>query len=161
MDIGIIDNAGTFKLRATGVIVKDGKMLVCRSRRFDGFVFCGGHVMLGENSRDAIVREAREELGFDVEIKKLICINENLFPLEDKIAHEISFYYLLEPVIDIPMEDYEYVEIEDGQEFVHKYSWVSLEEARNFNVRPDWVADMILQGRENYYYLSDQVNRHE
>ena len=159
MDIGINAENGAFKLRSTGVIVKDGKMLVARSRRFDGFVFFGGHIMLGENSRDAILREAKEELGFDVKIKKLICINENLFPLNDSdfIAHEVSFYYLLEPIGNIDFKNFEYVENENGHEYLHKYEWIDISKARDYNVRPNWIADMILEGKENYYYLSDQV----
>ena len=159
MDIGINSENGTFKLRATGVIVKDGKMLLARSRRFDGFVFFGGHIMVGENSRDAVLREAKEELGFDVKINRLICINENLFPLNesDFVAHEVSFYYLLEPVENISTENFEVYEKEGEHEYIHKYEWIDLQNTREHNVRPHWIADMILEGKENYYYLSDQT----
>lgn len=159
MDIGIHCEEGTFKLRSTGVIVKDGKMLVAKSRRFDGFVFFGGHIMLGENSRDAMLREAKEELGFDVVIKKLICINENLFPLPDSnmIAHEVAFYYLLEPKEDIDLNDYQHIEVENGHEYLHKYYWIDIDKASEYNVRPHWLADFILEDKENYYHFSDQV----
>ena len=53
MDIGIKSQEGTFKLRSCGVIVKNGKMLVDRARNFDGYVYLGGHINLGENSKDA------------------------------------------------------------------------------------------------------------
>ena len=162
MDIGLVNNDGSFKLRSSGVIVKDGKMLVARSRKFDGYVFFGGHIMLGENSRTAIVREAIEELGFDVEISKLICVNENIFINEvNALAHEIAFYYLLDPVGDVPEQDFEYVEHEDGNKFVHKYKWIDVCDAAKYDVRPKWLVDMIIDGKENFYYLSDQVNHYE
>lgn len=159
MDINVECENGRFKLRTSGVIVKDGKMLVDRARRFDGFVFLGGHVEVGENTRDAILREAKEELGIEVRIIKLICINENIYPLanSDKVAHEISYYYLLEPIEMLQMNDFENMEIDHGVEITHHYSWIPLDKSKEYNVRPNWVADMIFENKENYFYLTDQT----
>ena len=159
MDINVECEKGKFKLRASGVIVKDGKMLVDRARRFDGFIFLGGHVEVGETCKDAILRESREELGFETKIIKLICINENIYPVPntEMVAHEISYYYLLEPKVDIEVKDFEYVEVDKGNEITHYYQWIDINSANDYNIRPNWVADMILQGRENYYYLTDQT----
>ena len=158
MDIGIKCDDGTFKLRACGVIVHNGRLLVDKARRFDGFVFMGGHIELGENSRVGVVREIREELGVEVKINKLLCINENLYPLSSGgVAHEVAYYYVLDPIGEMPDEDFEYTEIDHGVKITHHYSWIKLEEAENYNIRPNWVAQMILEGKENYYYLTDQT----
>lgn len=159
MDIEVSCEEGRFKLRACGVILRNGKMLVDRARNFDGFVYLGGHIALGENSTDAILREAREELGFDVSIKKLICINENIYiiPNTDKIAHEVACYFELEPSIELNDESFENTEIDNGVEITHHYSWVDLHEAREKNVRPSWLAEVILEGGENRYILTDQT----
>lgn len=163
MDIGLVCDEGSFKLRASGVIVRDNKMLVAKSRRFDGLVHFGGHIMLGENSCDAIVREAEEELGFAVKVNKLICVNENLYRVSDGVVgHEVVFYYLLEPVGgDVPTGDFEFVETENGQRFVHQYKWIPLSESKQHNIKPNWLADMILSNKENFYYLTDQVKGYE
>ena len=159
MDIGINVSQGTFKLRACGVIVRDGKILVDKARRFDGYVFLGGHIALGENSQDAILREAREELGFDVKIKKLICVNENIYPLPNTntVAHEIAYYYELDPTVEISDEGLDNTEIDNGMEITHKYSWVSLDEMTNKNVRPNWIADLIINGDRDKIVLTDQT----
>jgi 8-oxo-dGTP pyrophosphatase MutT (NUDIX family) len=159
MDIGVNCEKGTFKLRSCGVIVKGGKMLVDKARRFDGFVFLGGHVQLGENSRDAIIREAKEELGFDVEVKKLICINENIYPLhnQETVAHEVSYYYELEPNVDIPDEGFDHQEFDHGVDILHKYSWVDISKAKENNVRPDWLANLIINNAENQIVFTDQT----
>lgn len=158
MDIRVECDKGAFKLRACGVIVKDGKMLVDRARRFDGHIILGGHIEVGENSRDAIIREAKEELGINVEIERLVCINENLYsiPNSNTVAHEIALYYLLNSS-EVNMEDFEYKEIDKGVEICHKYSWINVNECDKYNVRPHWIADMIISGKENFYYLTDQT----
>ena len=161
MDIDIKSSEGTFKLRACGVIVRDDKMLVDRARNFEGYVYLGGHVGLGENSKDAIIREAKEELQIDVEIVKLICINENLYPIHNHIAQEVSFYYLLKPLQDLPCEDFERHEIDGGIPVTHHYSWVNINDAKEVNLRPYWVADMVMRGCENYYHLTDQRREDE
>ncbi len=162
MDIRVECDKGAFKLRACGVFVKDGKMLVDRARRFDGHVILGGHVRVGESSQDAIIREAKEEMGLDVVVEKLICINENIFPVanSDKVAHEMAYYYLLSTE-QLPPDDYQFVEVENGVEITHKYNWIDLSEVEENNVRPHWLAKMIIDNRENYYYLSDQTKDYE
>ena len=159
MDIGINCEKGTFKLRSCGVIVKDGKMLVDRARRFDGYVFLGGHIAIGENSEEAIKREALEELGIDIKVKRLICVNENIYPLPntENVAHEVAYYYEVEPCVEISEDGLEHREIDNGIEIVHKYTWISLDEARDNNVRPCWLADLILNKSETQFVLTDQT----
>lgn len=163
MDIGIKCEQGTFKLRACGVVCQDGKILVQKARRFDGFTFMGGHIELGENSRDGVVREIKEELGVDTEIERLICINENIFSPanSDTVAHEIACYYLLKPLQKLPTEDFDRFEIDHGQELTHHFHWIDLESARDCNIRPNWVVDMVIEGVEDYYYLTDQTKNDE
>ena len=159
MDIRVECDKGFFKLRACGVFVRDGKMLVDRARRFDGHIILGGHIGVGENSRETIIREAKEEMGIDAKIEKLICINENIYPISntDTVAHEVAFYYLLSTNDTLPEEGYEYKEIDKGVEIIHKYSWIDLNDAVKYNVRPHWLAEMIIQGKEDYFYLTDQT----
>jgi 8-oxo-dGTP pyrophosphatase MutT (NUDIX family) len=58
--------------------------------------FCrplGGAIEFGEHSREAIVREIREELGREITNLQLIGVLENHFIYEGQPGHEIVFVY--------------------------------------------------------------------
>jgi 8-oxo-dGTP pyrophosphatase MutT (NUDIX family) len=58
--------------------------------------FCrplGGAIEFGEHSRDAIVREIREELGAEIANLHLVGVLENHFVYEGQPGHEIVFVY--------------------------------------------------------------------
>jgi len=58
-----------------GVILVDGTSIALIERVRDGrryYLFPGGQVELGETPEIAAIREAREELGLDVEISRLV-----------------------------------------------------------------------------------------
>jgi 8-oxo-dGTP diphosphatase len=52
--------------KAGGVIVRDGKLLVTRSKGKSFFVAPGGKLEAGETARQALVRELKEELNIVV-----------------------------------------------------------------------------------------------
>jgi len=53
----------------------------------------GGTVELGESHRDAIVREAREELDATVADLTYVAAVENIFRMNGELGHEIVFLY--------------------------------------------------------------------
>ena len=52
--------------RATGVVVRDGKVLLVRERRNKDFSLPGGRIHAGEASSTAVTREIYEEVGLSV-----------------------------------------------------------------------------------------------
>lgn len=53
----------------------------------------GGGVELGEQHRDAMVREVREELGAEVRDLTLLTTIESIFRIDGTLGHEIVFLY--------------------------------------------------------------------
>lgn len=53
----------------------------------------GGGIEYGESSRDAVVREIREELGVEIENVRLLGVLENIFIYEGQQGHEIVFVF--------------------------------------------------------------------
>lgn len=91
-------------LRAAGVLVRDGKLLVQRDQGGSEYALPGGHVRIGETTADALVREYREETGADVRVERLLWTEECFWTWKGILVHNISFYYLigLENETDIP-----------------------------------------------------------
>ena len=57
--------------KAGGVLLKDRRFLVTRSKGKDFFIAPGGKVETGESVRTALKRELKEELGIEVDVKDL------------------------------------------------------------------------------------------
>jgi ADP-ribose pyrophosphatase YjhB (NUDIX family) len=53
----------------------------------------GGHIELGEHSRDAVLREMREELGSEVVEARFLATIESIFESGGEVGHEIVLLY--------------------------------------------------------------------
>ena len=71
----------TFNYRIAGVSINKGKVLLHRVdlgvKEKYSWSLPGGHAEFLEDSKETLTREYREELGFDVEIGKMIWFVEN------------------------------------------------------------------------------------
>lgn len=84
-----------FQLRAAGVALRDGKVLVHRGVRDDFWALPGGRVEYGETSVATLEREMVEELGRQVSVGRLLFTCESIFSFEGRRYHEIGFYHLM------------------------------------------------------------------
>jgi 8-oxo-dGTP diphosphatase len=57
-----------YKYFAAGYLVKDNKVLLAHHKKFDKWVSPGGHLEENETPDQALIREWKEELGFDIDI---------------------------------------------------------------------------------------------
>lgn len=89
-----------FRLRACGILINDGKVLMIRNDSDPFYYSVGGCVEHGESLEEAAVREVWEETGWKFEVERLVFIHENFFhgkagTIEDLNCHELAFYYLM------------------------------------------------------------------
>ena len=68
-----------FRLRACGILINDGKVLMIRNDSDPFYYSVGGCVEHGESLEEAAVREVWEETGCKFEIERLAFIHENFF----------------------------------------------------------------------------------
>ncbi len=82
-------------LTVDALIIFEGKLVLIRRRNppfKDSFALPGGFVEVGETVEAAVVREAKEETGLDIEIIKLLGVYSD--PLRDPRSHTVSICYL-------------------------------------------------------------------
>ncbi len=56
-------------------IIQDGKILLTKRRDFEVWCLPGGEVEAGESVAQAAIREAQEEVGFTIELERLVGIH--------------------------------------------------------------------------------------
>ncbi len=83
----------SFEVIARALVVKDGKILVCRAKSKGYYFLPGGHVEAGETSKEAIIREMEEERGSQLENISFIGVVENIFPENGKERYEINIVF--------------------------------------------------------------------
>ena len=130
------------KLRSTAVAVRGNKILIYQTRGSDYWSLPGGKVEPDEDSRQTLVREMKEEAGVRINIKRLLLLSENFFsrPSGTRI-HEVAFYYLVD--IDRPGEFA--FEGREGDDILLDFRWVEREQLGNFNLKPDFLREVICQ----------------
>jgi len=71
----------------------EGKFLIGKRGVWpkDMWVFPGGGVNYGETSRDAVLRELKEETGLEIEPTELIKVEEMIVP--ENNVHRVIFFY--------------------------------------------------------------------
>jgi mutator protein MutT len=83
-----------------GVILKkENKILLIKEvleDKKEHWIFPGGGVDFGETVEKAAIREAKEEIGIDIEIKDFLGIKEIIRPQFD--YHSIIFFFVAEPL---------------------------------------------------------------
>jgi len=84
------------RIRAAAIILRGSKILLARHEK-EGrsyWVLPGGGVDFGETVGEALVREVREEAGFQVRLGELVMLNDSIPP--DRHRHILNLYFLAE-----------------------------------------------------------------
>jgi 8-oxo-dGTP pyrophosphatase MutT (NUDIX family) len=85
------------RVLALALIKYQDKFLVCpgfdKIRKRHHYRLLGGGIEFGEDSRQALRREIKEELGLEISVKNLLSVEENIFVFNGLPAHEIIFLY--------------------------------------------------------------------
>lgn len=143
--ISYIENDNKFNYRVGAIIIDNTKknILINKKNDFsDWWVLPGGRVELMENSKEAIVRELKEELGVDINLKRLLLLSESFFKIRDRIYHEIGLYYLCEIEGDISIynnrEQFYGVEGESDL-----FNWIEIDKLDTINFEPDFLKQII------------------
>ena len=129
-------------LRTVAVLVKNNKILVQRDINGKEYALPGGHIKIGETLEAGLIRETMEEMGVNIKCNRLLWSEECFWEWNEKQAHNIAFYYLVELC--------ENQEIPDNGEFVSQkdncnvvIGWMPIEELQNIIIYPQFLKKEI------------------
>ncbi|HEM5985524.1 TPA: NUDIX domain-containing protein [Streptococcus suis] len=126
-----VDNQ-IFGVRATALLIKDGKIFLTKDSK-GRYYTIGGAIEVNEVAADAAVRELKEELGIDSRVNQLAFVVENQFTHEDIDFHNIEFHFIVDPIEEMPKEM-----IEDSLK--QACEWIELDKVVNLDIVPAFLA---------------------
>lgn len=147
MDISFKTNEGRFNYRVAGIIIHNDKLLVMKDEHSTFYYIPGGRVSMNECSKDAIVREIKEELKVDVKVNRMLWVNENFFHEKfcNENFHEICFYYLLDMIDDkLINKGSEFLINEDEKKNLTFY-WREINKIKDLELYPLFVKEQIMK----------------
>ena len=119
-----------FGVRATALIVEEGKLLVVEDE--DGFYTIGGAIQVGERTEEAVIREVKEELGVKAQAGQLAFVVENRFEQDGVSYHNIEFHYLVDLLEDAPLTMQE-------DEKRQLCEWIDIDKLEGINLVPAFL----------------------
>lgn len=126
-------------MRAVAVIVKNKKILLIHRIKNgkEYYVFPGGAIKKEESSKEAVIREIKEELCLDIKLDKL------LFQIENQGRQE--FYFLVKEFSGVPQLGGEEKERMNKNNQYHPI-WVDLDKIKELdNLYPEEARQRIIE----------------
>lgn len=148
-------NEGVVNIRVGAIIMKDGKVLMVKNEKEGWYYSVGGRIKFGEFAKDAVVREAYEETGYELEVDRLGFVHEIYFygTMKDDVKrtiYEQSFYFYMK----VP-EDFEPLYDKADLAGSEHLEWVDLDTEEQ--IYPEFFRKELKEPkRETTYIYTDE-----
>jgi 8-oxo-dGTP diphosphatase len=143
---GSARNISHIEVIARLALLREGRVLLCRSVKHGYMYLPGGHVEVGESAAAAAEREILEELGASVRADELALISEGCFYAGKRAHHEVNLVFRAERPDRWPRALTAPKSLEKGIEFL----WVDLAAVTDLDIRPQavkaWLAAEMGEG---------------
>ena len=129
---------------ARGVCVSNGKVLLCYPKDRSYSYLPGGHIEFGETGREALVREMKEETGFDATAGELLGVVESSFVQKGERHCEINLIYAMkvERWNGGMVEEWNDVNVESREDWIC-FDWVPCDKIDSANLLPPEMKQYI------------------
>jgi ADP-ribose pyrophosphatase YjhB (NUDIX family) len=139
-----------FSYRLAAILIKNGKVLLQKTLTDPGYAFPGGHATFPETNQETLVREFKEEITADIEVKELKWVGEIFFPWQGKPCQQICLFYSIGLVNEtqIPLDgSFLARESFDGKTFDLEFSWIAIDDIDTILLYPP-IARQLLHNLE-------------
>ena len=154
-DIVFTNDNIKFNFRVGLIIQNNGRFLLQKSIKDVFWGLIGGRVQLGENTKSAAVREAKEELEINIKEDDLEInfISENFFYYNAQRYHEILYVYRYN--VDEQDEISKKDNFQCCDNATINVKWFNLAEIKDLDLRPSFVKNSI-ENRDFQFVINDE-----
>lgn len=131
-----------FNHRVAGACVHDGNVLLTHAEGEDFWLLPGGHVEFLEDTKTALHREIKEELGCAAEVGRLLWIVEDFFSLSGRTYHEIALVYEFQPSDPSVLQRTWTRNITDEGTPI-EFRWFPLDDLKTLNLQPKFLKEVL------------------
>lgn len=148
----IIDNT-KLNIRVGAIIKYQNKILIEKNKNVDFAVIPGGRIKTLENSKEALLREIKEELGIDLskEEFQMSSLIENFFEFDNQKYHELYFVYKVDLKQNYDIKD-GIINL-DNQD--SNYYLLSQEQFQQTKILPNILKEIVLTKEFKHYIVND------
>ena len=150
MNIDFIKDNYRFNARSSAVIYNKDKTKVLLFKVGDDrdfYMLPGGRIEQFESSKEAIIREIKEELGWLLEYD-FCCIQENF--LETKGMKITQYNFCYKAIYDGKISN-EPIKCLDNE--YQTFKWVAVQELNNYKILPESNKDLILENNNSFHII--------
>lgn len=154
MDISVELENYKLNVRTCAFIRCKGEILVCEHKNKNYYSLPGGRVKVGEDSKEALLRELKEELNYDLGENdlRITRVIENFFVSKGQKVHEYLFVYLCDLDESLYNGDFKNLENENIT-----MNWVKEEAFILFDVEPGVIKGIISNPNVEHIVLKENV----
>lgn len=128
---------GITEVISRGILLEQGRVLLCRSVK-DGYAYLpGGHIEFGEPAIAALRREYLEECGIELGQGHLVAITEELFEGPKRVHHEVNLVFHVERKGLFGLEP------PRTREPKILFEWIPLAECGSTDIRPATIVSLL------------------
>jgi 8-oxo-dGTP pyrophosphatase MutT (NUDIX family) len=106
-------------------------------------------VEINETSEEAAIREVFEETGFNLEIDRLICIQERFFKVGIQKCHEIDLFYLMKDNKNFNVENNSYTD-QAPKETLH---WILIDDLPKTDIVPESIKSFCFDNLSDIIHI--------
>lgn len=125
------------RVRVAGILIENDKILLIEHSKNEKkyWLIPGGGVEWGESTKEALIREYKEETNLDIDVEKFLFLSETIAP--DKQKHVINLYFQVRL-----LENCSEMQLGDESNLVD-LKFVSKDEVENLKLYPNIKTQII------------------
>ena len=135
--------------RVAAFIIKDNKLLFAKNTNSPYYYLAGGGIEENETSEEAVIREIFEETGLELEVDKLVIVQERFLKIDEQKLHEIRFFYTIKNNVEINIADGAFTD-QGTAETLH---WFPVDKLNDFNIVPSFLKSLSFDNMDKIRHI--------